>query len=794
MGLLNSYQNWKVRRKLRRQGAVRTGKKHTEESEFLQKLNHSRTLGVFIMVCLWGVTALLLSLPLHDDGEIYLNVGSLIQRTVIADFDFEFVDKEQTENLLRDASEKAPVYYSVRENLTHEIKNRFEQLFQAAEARDAAQTEKKEYVAEPGPSGEIAQVSNLVLDGLNALNRNTQAKQEFERTLDALLNAGIFSEKEKFSSKLGQKVRIINTLGHERAPEPITGLPDVNAAAKKLANAMLRFYPNGPNRAELATGFLPLCLYAIGTSGNLVRNAPRTKEAKEIAQKQVKPVVIKVSQRTPVLHAETRASQLDLDRYHAYLQEKAQQERTRFNAAQVVQNTVWSFLMALFVGFYIWHLHPEIASSNRKILLFSSIIFFSLLLIYLTAYRFTSLRSLFQLPMDLMPHLLPLAVASVLLSSTMGFRAALFGGFMVSGFSSILLNQQMDYALEEMFICAICALAVRGAMDYRKFFLRTFFTVFIMNCLLEVNLLEHAEGNIKESLWALSASLLGALLTAMGSLLLVFFYEIFFHVDTNMSLMVLCNYSHSLLERMKREATGTFFHSLMVATLAEDAARAIGANPLKTKVGAMYHDIGKLSKPQYFTENNLDLDNRHIDLNPQVSSIIIRDHIKEGLDLARKEKMSRVIRDAIEQHHGTDLVHYFYRRALEENRNTGTPVTEVQYRYHGVPPKNKEMAIISLADACEAACRSLEKPNASRVEALVDEIFRKRFRDGQLAQSDLTMAELQKVRNSFVNDLVSMRHGRIAYQKESDNNDENDLFMAHGKTPEARSGNSEKAD
>ena len=231
--------------------------------------------------------------------------------------------------------------------------------------------------------------------------------------------------------------------------------------------------------------------------------------------------------------------------------------------------------------------------------------------------------------------------------------------------------------------------------------------------------------------------------------------------------MVLCDYNHPLMERLKREAPGTFFHSLMVATLAEDAARAIGANPLKAKAGALFHDVGKLSMPQYFTENNMGAPNQHVDLNPQMSSIIIRDHVKEGLALARQYRMCRTVRDAIEQHHGTDLVRFFYAKALAEKRPNAAPVLESQFRYQGRLPQDREMAIISLADACEAACRSLEKPSAAKIETVVDEIFHSRISDGQLNQSNITLAELEKVRQSFISTLISMKHVRISYPKES---------------------------
>ena len=213
--------------------------------------------------------------------------------------------------------------------------------------------------------------------------------------------------------------------------------------------------------------------------------------------------------------------------------------------------------------------------------------------------------------------------------------------------------------------------------------------------------------------------------------------------------------------------------------LAENAAIEIGANPTRARAGALFHDIGKLKNPEYFVENNFNGINHHANLSPRMSSIIISNHVKDGLDLALSHKLCRIVRDMIQRHHGTDLIQYFYRMALQGEN----PVLESDYRYPGPLPHTKEEVIVSLADACEAACRSLEKPTASKIEAMVHEIFRKRWRDGQLDAADLTIEELSRIHESFVRTLTTMYHGRIAYPKDEENEDENDLFMAERPAP-----------
>lgn len=257
--------------------------------------------------------------------------------------------------------------------------------------------------------------------------------------------------------------------------------------------------------------------------------------------------------------------------------------------------------------------------------------------------------------------------------------------------------------------------------------------------------------------------------------------ESIFGVTTEVSWLELADLNHPLMKRLSIEAPGTYHHSLVVANLSEAAAESIGANAAMTRVCAYFHDIGKLTKPEYFIENMDPADNPHDDLTARMSALILIAHVKDGVDLAIKHKLNVSIIDVIEQHHGTSLAWYFYKRALDQkaemlrlveqgkSKEDDVPqVSEAVFRYPGPTPQFKESAIISLADAVESASRALEKPNASRIEALVDDLVQDRMKDGQLDECDLTIAELAKVKASFVKTLLSMMHSRIKYQKTSE--------------------------
>jgi hypothetical protein len=257
--------------------------------------------------------------------------------------------------------------------------------------------------------------------------------------------------------------------------------------------------------------------------------------------------------------------------------------------------------------------------------------------------------------------------------------------------------------------------------------------------------------------WAVVA---GSLMTCLLPLV-----EKAFGVQTDLSLIELGDPAHPLLQELIRRAPGTYNHSITVASLAESAAEAIGARGLLVRVGAYFHDIGKMLKPGYFAENQGQGDNRHQSLVPAMSTLVIIAHVKDGADLARQNKIPEPIIDFIQQHHGTTLVEYFYRQASERKEadpNSGA-VDESSFRYPGPKPQTKEAGILMLADAVESASRVLVEPTPSRLESLVEDICRKRLLDGQFDECGLTLEEVRKIGDSLVKSLTAVYHGRVKY-------------------------------
>ena len=265
-------------------------------------------------------------------------------------------------------------------------------------------------------------------------------------------------------------------------------------------------------------------------------------------------------------------------------------------------------------------------------------------------------------------------------------------------------------------------------------------------------------GNILISVaWAVGSSVLSAVLV-VGSLSL---WENVFDVATSARLSELSNANHPLLRQLMTEAPGTYHHSMMTAALSESAAEAVEADPLLARVGAYYHDVGKLRRPMYFKENQKPGENIHDTLPPAESAAIILAHQKDGVILLNKHKMPSAVVQIAFEHHGTTMAAYFYQKAVRENG--GRQISQKNFRYPGARPSTKESAIVLLADSCEAAVRSIDSPSRETVEETVEKIIKGKMDDGQLFAAPLTLRELYLIQQSFLRTFNGLLHERIAY-------------------------------
>jgi putative nucleotidyltransferase with HDIG domain len=258
-------------------------------------------------------------------------------------------------------------------------------------------------------------------------------------------------------------------------------------------------------------------------------------------------------------------------------------------------------------------------------------------------------------------------------------------------------------------------------------------------------------------------ALTGGMLTSALVSMLLPALEALFKITTDIRLIELSNLNAPVLRRLSVDAPGTYHHSLMVGNLAEAAADAIGANPLLVRVGAYYHDIGKMLKPEYFVENQLFGINKHENLSPSMSCLIIASHVKDGLELAKEMGLAQRIRDMIPQHHGTRVMTYFYQKAKDLHELQNQEVLETDFRYPGPKPQSKEAAIIMMADSVEAASRTLSNPTAVQIQGMINRLVDAIVADNQLDECDITMRDIRLVKLSFFKVLTGLYHRRIDY-------------------------------
>lgn len=357
-------------------------------------------------------------------------------------------------------------------------------------------------------------------------------------------------------------------------------------------------------------------------------------------------------------------------------------------------------------------------------------------------------------------YLVPVAAGSMLITILLGRGPAIFFTAILAALVGIMVGGQFSYSLVAL-AGGMAGVYSVDQLNQRADLVRACLYIMLANVVVILGLgllFDHPVTSLAAgALIGVANGLFSTVLT-IGSLP---FWETAFGVTTSVRLLELSNPNRPLLKRLLLEAPGTYHHSLMVGNLAETAADALGADSLLARVGAYYHDIGKLKRPYFFVENQFTRENPHDKLTPSLSTLIITSHVKDGLELAREAGLPQVIQDIIAQHHGTSLVSYFYQKASE--REDGLQVSKDNFRYECQKPQTKESALVMLADGVEAGVRSIQNLTPGRMEGFVRKLIREKLEDGQLDECDLTLRELDLIAQSFIRALSGIFHSRIEY-------------------------------
>ncbi|HQY21342.1 MAG TPA: HDIG domain-containing protein [Ignavibacteria bacterium] len=486
------------------------------------------------------------------------------------------------------------------------------------------------------------------------------------------------------------------------------------------------------------------------TSENLIYNNELTEKETQSRIEQIPKTIgiVKENERIISKHDPVnRFTKMKLDSYKKVRLEKI---GTQDVILQYVGKFFTVIILLIVLGFFLYYIRPAVFNDNFKLMIISSMILIEGFIAFL------SMSLDLRLPIEL---LIFVPVASILLTIIFDSRLAFYTVTIICFFVATIRGG--DFSIAFITFCgSVLAIFSERDIKNRSQIFRSFFFILIgyTISILAVNLIRIED---YQKLWVkLMFGGINAVMSPVIAFGLLIFYEKVFKITTDLTLLELSDFNHPLLKELSSKAPGTFHHSIIMGNLSEAAAEAIGANQILARVGCYYHDIGKIMKPQYFIENQLDEYNKHNELNPTVSTKIIIAHVTDGIALAKKYKLPQEIIDFIPMHHGTTLVSYFYDKA---KKSTKEELSDYIYRYPGPKPQTKETGIVMLADAIEASTRAIEDPTPQKLESKIREVIKVRFMEGEFDECDLTLRDLTHIKDSFMKVLIGIHHHRIKY-------------------------------
>ena len=632
-------------------------------------------------------------------------------------------------------------------------------------------------------ASDIAQSNGLsfkpeAIDKLSTLIDPRDRSALFEDALSALKSLyedGIYSAiKTESAGPQVVVIQLVDEEGRHNLPEA-RSLDDAIVELRERINKLSR---------KSETIRILWAIFREGLKPNLIYSEEGTTRAINRAIGLLEPELVLFEEGDTLIEPGAMITPSDIERIAKYRSVEVEKRGNSlvFNKLFIERLTLTAIL--IIVAFvYIKEGLSEVHKRNRAIAITAVSILLNLLIIRIIMEIGESAFADTRPSLSMLPYVAPYALAPILVAVLVGGAPAVLSALIVSVIFGIIQNNSVEFILIA-FLSGVIGGYISNNIRKRSKLVRAGLIAGITAGLAgaAIGLLSGFSLTLigQQTIVALMVGLLTGVL-AVGLLPI---FEQIFKITTEITLLELTDFNHPLLRRMQIEAPGTYHHSLMVANLSENAAAAIGASPLLCRVCCLFHDIGKLVKPEYFTENQRDRSNPHDEKNPSMSALVIKAHVKEGVEMARKEKLPRVIIDVIRQHHGTTLIQYFYHQAQEKEKQSNTPLSQAEkvtnkkdseesakkvdestYRYDGPKPEFKESAIIFFADSVEAASRSLKKVSQPNVEELIDQIFKNRIEDGQLDKCPLTFHELNLIRKSFIYTVLNMQHARIEYPK-----------------------------
>lgn len=629
----------------------------------------------------------------------------------------EIKDEVSTKARLQQALEAVPIQYTKRTEVKTEILNEVNSFFSQVDSLKDKRIDEKQKVQQLDQNGKI-NISERELSQILNLD-----KAELKSLQDVLI---------KVISDVYENVNISDDSQKDNAQ-------DIKKAQEYVYSKIKMSKITNPLRQ------LAINIAYLEIKPNFYYDKEKTEELKKETLKNTPPVMIKKDQ-TIVKEGEPVSKyQLDLLKDVGLLNNNNNFEWYIFIGLGVL------IALVLFIQYvYIYKFYNEVFNELNSLVLISLNNCIAILLA----------RSMYTIS----PFLIPLASIPMILTLLLNYKISLFTSLVNCILIAVAVNFEVEIILIAI-MSAVLGSTILRKMQERNDILYASSYIAIINVILTFSagfLLSNSVIDVsKKALFTLIGGVLSAILT-IGLLPL---FENLFGIVTTIKLLELSNPNNLLLKKLLLEAPGTYHHSILVGNLAEVAAEVVNGNPVLARVSAYYHDIGKTKRPYFFKENQIGKENPHDKISPNLSTLIITSHVKDGLELAKEYKIPKVIQDIIQQHHGTSLVKYFY-ITMKNNSERPEDVNEEDFRYQGPIPKSKEAAIIMLADGVEAAVRSINEPTKGKIEEMVNKIIKARLDEGQLDDCDLTLKEIGLIRDAFLKVLISIYHQRIEYPED----------------------------
>ncbi|MDO9529478.1 MAG: HDIG domain-containing protein [Syntrophales bacterium] len=719
------------------------------------------------VICMSLLLSLLLTPHIHFIHPTY-KVASIATKNIRADRDFLVEDRASTEQKKMEAIENIKPVYDYDRDIPLALGMNIARAFTSMEEKyceineENSHENKQAILKKAKKEFEETLGTVLTVSEFNVLSKynfsfdvcNDIVKLIYSTYNNNLISQGLPSKREKDTGIIVRNVKTQN----EKEIKDLSSIFNI-----KEAGALLR----KQSRIDLDNQKTGIEKVAVSLTKRLIRpnltfNKNEIEKRKQIILDNVKHVYSKVQKNEMIIREGEKITPAALEKLEAFFKVQEGKRLVDYSAF------LGMFLIIIILSITFYYMSKNrlttLGKTNVDILFLGTTLILQILLIRAGIFTSESITRVFTfIPADAGFYAIPFTVGAMLITVHLSRSIATIFSVFSSYLATFLFNEKMAFFLFS-FLGSVVAINYLVHCKQRTVFLKAGLLVGMINIIV-ITCLALLTGNTfsADTLIKLAMGIIGGVVSGIIVAGIAPLFESLFGYTTDIKLLELANLNQPVFQQMIIKAPGTYHHSIIVASMVEAAAEAIGVNSLLAKVGAYYHDIGKMKKSPYFIENQRNGENKHDKLSPKMSSLIIISHVKNGCELANKYKLGKPITDIIKEHHGTGLVSYFYEKAKKDSNSSIRSIPESDFRYSGPKPQTREAGLVLLGDVVEASSRMLTNPTPSRIRALVKERFAQVLADGQLDECKLTLSDLNGISESFIRILNGIFHQRIDY-------------------------------